>query len=406
MDLAVVDVETTGILPGHYHRIIEIAIVRMDPNGRICDTLETLINPKRDLGPTHIHGIMGADVADAPTFEEIAGDVLAMLKGCVFVAHNAAFDRRFLLAELHRCQIPMPDMPHLCTMNLVRKAFPNIKQRALGPLCDALKIQYTNHHTAMSDALATSRLLEKAWSHLPSFHAPTNASWPNLKPSGKRRVRGDNQHEAGSSFISNLVARLPAPGDYDADMDAYLSLLDQALLDRIITPEEAHDLLQLATDLGLDQDTVMNAHRRYVRDLVWYALEDDVITEREDRDLRLVCQLLGVGDDQLQGMIQAIKAGEAPEDLRVQENDFVGKSVCFTGTLTCTRQGVRMSRGQAWELAREAGMTIAERVTKKLDYLVVADPNTQSNKARKAREYGIPVLSEVAFWLKLGVEVQ
>jgi DNA polymerase-3 subunit epsilon len=53
---AVVDVETTGLFPGS-HRVAEIAIVHVDPEGNVTDRWETLINPQRDLGPQRIHGI-------------------------------------------------------------------------------------------------------------------------------------------------------------------------------------------------------------------------------------------------------------------------------------------------------------------------------------------------------------
>ena len=50
-------------------------------------------------------------------------------------------------------------------------------------------------------------------------------------------------------------------------------------------------------------------------------------------------------------------------------------------------------------------MTVQKGVTKKLDLLVTADPYTQSSKAKKARDYGIPILAEQVFWNWLGVNV-
>lgn len=409
MDLAIVDFETTGIIPTQ-NRVIEVAILRVDRHGHICGSYETLINPMRDLGPTHIHGIMGADVENAPTFEEIAGDVLALLKDAVFVAHNASFDCRFLLTEMARCQIELPDFPVLCTMSVARQAWPGIKHRALADLCEQLNIQYTNHHTAMSDVQATYQLLEKARRALPDFEAmwtcTSTATWPNYRPSGKSWPRKRQTIVPTASFLSRLVEKVPAPDNYDPKMDGYLSLLDKALLDRVISAQEAEALIAMAKHLGLDHDLVMSAHRRYLRDLVFYAMEDQVITERESRDLYLVAELLGISEAELQGMVNAIQAGKFPTELLTQENEFAGKSVCFTGTLTCTINGERITREQAHQLARAAGMTIAEAVTSKLNYLVVADPNSQSTKARKARQDKIPILSEVAFWLKLGVVVQ
>jgi NAD-dependent DNA ligase len=56
-------------------------------------------------------------------------------------------------------------------------------------------------------------------------------------------------------------------------------------------------------------------------------------------------------------------------------------------------------------LAAESGLLVASNVTKKLDLLVVADPGTQSGKARKAREYGVRVLSDAVFWRLAGIAV-
>ena len=51
-------------------------------------------------------------------------------------------------------------------------------------------------------------------------------------------------------------------------------------------------------------------------------------------------------------------------------------------------------------------MIVKKTVTKKLDYLVAADPDSMSGKAKKARQYGIRILAEPVFWRMLGVDVQ
>jgi DNA polymerase III epsilon subunit-like protein len=60
-EFAVVDVETTGLFH-RIDRIIEIAVIRVDGNGNLVDEYVTLVNPNRDLGPTHIHGITAKEV--------------------------------------------------------------------------------------------------------------------------------------------------------------------------------------------------------------------------------------------------------------------------------------------------------------------------------------------------------
>jgi hypothetical protein len=72
---AVVDTETTGLFTGFRHRIAEVAVIHVDPDGTVTDEWSTLLNPDRDLGPQAIHGIRAADVRRAPRFEEMAGDL-------------------------------------------------------------------------------------------------------------------------------------------------------------------------------------------------------------------------------------------------------------------------------------------------------------------------------------------
>ncbi|GAA4590349.1 hypothetical protein GCM10023194_46890 [Planotetraspora phitsanulokensis] len=85
---AVIDVETTGLRPS-WHRMVEVGIVHLDPAGEITGEWTTLVNPERDLGPRHIHGITAADIRHAPTFGEIAGAVATLLRGRIVNAHNA-----------------------------------------------------------------------------------------------------------------------------------------------------------------------------------------------------------------------------------------------------------------------------------------------------------------------------
>ena len=75
------------------------------------------------------------------------------------------------------------------------------------------------------------------------------------------------------------------------------------------------------------------------------------------------------------------------------------------GEIRSTISGCPITRDIAETLATQAGLVIANTVTKKLDILVVADPHTQSGKAKKARKYGTRILSEAVFWRMLGANV-
>lgn len=97
---AVVDTETTGVYSSD--RVVEVAVVTLALDGEVIDTFDTLVNPCRDVSASHVHGITASMVADAPTFEEIAGDVAVRLHGACLVGHNIPFDRRMLAGEFTR----------------------------------------------------------------------------------------------------------------------------------------------------------------------------------------------------------------------------------------------------------------------------------------------------------------
>ncbi len=100
--VAFVDVETTGGHPA-WHRITEIAIIGMQ-DGRIEWRWSSLVNPGVTIPPSiqNLTGISNEMVADAPSFERIAPQVLERLAGRRFVAHNVRFDYGFVRAELRR----------------------------------------------------------------------------------------------------------------------------------------------------------------------------------------------------------------------------------------------------------------------------------------------------------------
>lgn len=102
---AIIDFETTGFNAGGTDRVVEVAVVHADVDGRVTGAWDTLVNPGRDVGATRIHGITGGDVMRAPTFAQIAPRLVELLAGRVLVAHNAPFDVDFLDLEFARTAI-------------------------------------------------------------------------------------------------------------------------------------------------------------------------------------------------------------------------------------------------------------------------------------------------------------
>jgi DNA polymerase-3 subunit epsilon len=91
---AVVDVETTGFRPGQA-RVISIAALGLDDDGKVEQSVVSLLNPGVDPGPTHIHGLTAEMLEDQPQFADIVDDVIEVLRGRTLVAHNVAFDYGF-----------------------------------------------------------------------------------------------------------------------------------------------------------------------------------------------------------------------------------------------------------------------------------------------------------------------
>ena len=421
---AVVDVETTGLFPGGYDRIVEIAVVRVGPNGAILDEYATLVNPDRDVGPTYIHGITAADVKNAPPFREIAGDVVARIDGAVFVAHNVHFDMRFLRAEMARLGHELPTFPFLCTMQLARRADPGIPSRRLDELCRHFGIRLEGAHCAYMDARAEAALLARCLACVAEEGVQCLADvgvqgsvvgaerWPRLPVSGTsyRRATAARDRSRERSYIAGLVARLPPTGEASTEMDSYLSLLDGILEDRKVTQDEAAALFALAGELGVSHDQALAAHHAYMQDLIRVALSDSVITEAEQADLAQVRLLLNISETDYARLCRGVRTESTsrPPTTFAANNvhDIEGKGICFTGALVCRIRGERGTRELAERIASERGMIVKNSVTKNLDFLVVADPETMSGKAKKARQYGIRIIAEAVFWRMMGVDVE
>jgi DNA polymerase III epsilon subunit family exonuclease len=163
---AVVDLETTG-MRADGHRILEVGVVVVQGARREM-VFDRLVNPGRPVPRviTSVTRITDADVRGAPSFQEIADDLLGVLAGRVFVAHNARFDWSFLAAELRRTRGTVLSGPQLCTARLARRLVPEAESCGLDWLSTWFGLENPARHRAGGDAWATAdlliRLLERA----------------------------------------------------------------------------------------------------------------------------------------------------------------------------------------------------------------------------------------------------
>jgi DNA polymerase-3 subunit epsilon len=158
---AVVDVETTGMRAIGSDRITEIAVVVVH-RGRRAVVLDSLVNPGRPIPPAicAITNISNDMVRDAPSFAEVADQVLAALAGRVFVAHNARFDWNFISAEIQRARDLALDGPRLCTVRLARRLVRGVRSCGLDNLTQHFGFANPARHRAAGDALVTADLLQ------------------------------------------------------------------------------------------------------------------------------------------------------------------------------------------------------------------------------------------------------
>lgn len=396
MGYAVVDIETTGLSPAYHHRIVEIGVVLLDHDGVETDEWCTLINPQRDLGPQHIHGIQAGELRDAPTFADVAGDLVEYLVGRVVVAHNLPFDLRFLVAEYAKlgAQVPLDAEHGLCTMRL-SDLYLDSPARSLAACCATAGFNHVEQHSALHDARACARLLAhclrtterpepwiELWSRVRQHH------WPVLPPGCGRTHHRNTARARPATFLARLIDRLPRVPQ-PARADDYLALLDRALLDRHLSASEQDALIDAAKTLHLTFADTMELHRTYLAALAVAAWQDGVITTPERSDLLAVADLLGLTAQDVDIVVD--KAGTGPTTGRCNQFRLTpGDTVAMTGQMAGTRQ--------EWESrAAHHGLKVSDNVTRTTRLLVAADPDSLSGKAKKARQYGIPIITVEAF---------
>lgn len=162
MSIAVIDFETTGSSPNQGARATEIAAVLVEGD-RIVDQYQSLMYSGAWVPPfiEQLTGITNEMLADAPPAEHVMGDVLRFTSGFPLVAHNAAFDRAFWVAEARRAGLEeQVGGPFACTVRLSRRLFPKAPNHRLGTLASYCQLPNSGRaHRALADARTAAHLL-------------------------------------------------------------------------------------------------------------------------------------------------------------------------------------------------------------------------------------------------------
>ncbi|MGA4940687.1 TerD family protein [Streptomyces cinereoruber] len=149
-DWALVDVETSGLV-ARRDRVLSVAVLTFGPDGVQNGEYSTLLNPGCDPGPVHVHGLTAERLSGAPTFEQVAGRIGALLQDRVMVAHNAQFDYDFLAHEFARARLHLPVTRRLCTLALNRRVEPPAADLSLASLAAHYGVPQTRAHDALDD---------------------------------------------------------------------------------------------------------------------------------------------------------------------------------------------------------------------------------------------------------------
>jgi DNA polymerase III subunit epsilon len=283
--IAVIDFETTGMTPG-YDRVVEAAVVRIDPGEAPRLEFDSLVNPGRPVACTEIHGIREDDIRDAPTFADIAGDFAAALEGCVVAAYNVAFDARFLHFEMANAGVRHRP-PNLCLMYLRPLLGIGVRCR-LEYACRIHRIDYRNGHVAAGDALSAAMLMEPClqamdrrgigtfgelaslgrYRFLESFIC---SPYPESSQFGLRR---------GANVISRGAQISQAPDPVRRQSADYWTLLDRVATDANLSETELSNIRDERSRSGLKADQIRAMHARLFAGVIHSLVE----TGKLDKD--------------------------------------------------------------------------------------------------------------------------
>jgi DNA polymerase-3 subunit epsilon len=159
----VFDTETTGLDPSAGDEIIQFGALRI-VNCRLLrsESFDQLVDPRRPLAPESIpiHGITEDMLEGQPTMAQVLPRFHAFCEDTVLVAHNAAFDLRFLQMKEAATGIRFTQ-PVLDTLLLSAVIHPNQESHRLEAICERLGINVIGRHTALGDAIVTGEVFLK-----------------------------------------------------------------------------------------------------------------------------------------------------------------------------------------------------------------------------------------------------
>lgn len=217
----VLDTETTGFDPETGDRIVEIGAVELWNHLATGKTYHQYINPERSMPNEafQVHGLGDDFLRDKPVFADIAQDFVDFIADSKLVIHNAAFDIKFLNAELKWVKkSPIPWEQAIDTLAIARRRFPG-SPASLDALCRRFNIDNTSR--TLHGALLDSEILAEVYLELvggkqPDFglrmsqgsssgdHGSPEAWRPRPRPIALASRITDQEKAAHQDFVKSL----------------------------------------------------------------------------------------------------------------------------------------------------------------------------------------------------------
>jgi DNA polymerase III epsilon subunit family exonuclease len=292
---AVIDVETTGF--SSYDRIVEISIIVLDKHFTITQVFDSLVNPERDIpwSARRVHRIYDSEVQQAPRFFEILPQIVSCLRTTSYlIAHNAAFDSRFLNSELTKCGVILPEhITTICTLELARRHF-RLQSHTLSAIAVHLQLPFDNPHLAFADTAVTTKLFQLLYQPTPT-HTRNDisstrdmASHPSTSPHLKRRITASEIQDVfrnlGLRFLKECtqqiekseMAKLPS----DVQLTWYTFNEEQCSVEEYLTRKRKTSATKLYEHLSkaiskgryVDISAIVNGETQHTLKNAWNAL--------------------------------------------------------------------------------------------------------------------------------------
>lgn len=389
----VIDIETTGFDPGK-DQIIEIGALKVNHN-EIIDTFDTLIHV--DYIPGYVSDLTGItmhDVKTAPAIQQAISSFYEFIKDYTLVGHNVHFDINFLYDNLLKYTGKYLSNDFVDTLRISKRCIKGLPSYKLSNLCMELDLKYDSFHRALSDCYATHALYQKLSAEENIFTSKQtevlSAFSPLPEMEGMRFVFKTNLKYYNFSFIQKIAEMnsFKVTDIFYRNSD-YLILSDRKY-QKYISGNFNSDILYDEILLKA-KDLETSNSLKVISELMFYDLFDIPYEISPKKTSKTSSK----------GSLKDIVTSNTIFD---ETHPLFDKVCVFTGTLE------KMCRRDAMQAVVDLGGTLGSSVTKKTNYLILANNNYsplikdgKSSKQKRAEQLksdgqDIEIISENVFY--------